>query len=157
MAKTAKKTDDWGNAEEVQSNWVKFNVPVEDRFKGIYLGRRTMNSTMKGKENEKVNVYEFKGIEGEYHVLDEKKKVVEEAVVVEKDAFYSVGGTAVIDRQMQNMKVGQVLGLKFIEEKPSHTKGFNPAKIVKVFQFKNDDGSLEMDEMTVNDKNVKDF
>lgn len=155
MAKA--KKDDWGNAEEVQSNWVKFNVPEEDKVKAVFLGRRTMKSTMKGKENENVNVYELKGIEGSYHVLDDKKKVVEEAVEVVKDAFYSVGGTSVIDRQMQNIKVGQVIGLKFIEEKPSKTKGFSPAKIVKVYQFKNDDDTLEMDEAVVNEKNVKDF
>lgn len=155
MAK--KENDSWGNAEEVQSAWVKFNVPQEDKVKAVFLQKRTMKSTIPGKEGDKVNVYELKGIEGSYHVLDDKKKLVEQPVMVEEGAFYSVGGTAVIDRQMQNIKVGQVIGFKFIEEKPSKTKGFAPAKIVKVYQFKNEDGSLEMDEAVLNEARLDDF
>ncbi len=150
-----KKKDEWGNAEEVQSNWVKFNVPEEDKIKAVFLDRRTMKSTIPGAEGKLVNIYELKGIDGSYHTLDDKKKVVDEPIIVEAGAFYSVGGTAVIDRQMQNIRRGQVIGMKFIEEKPSKTKGFAPAKIVKVYQFKNEDGSLEMDEMVANEANVK--
>ncbi len=141
------KNKDWDSeSNEVQSNWVKFNVPMVDKFFGTLILKRKMKSTIPGQEGKEVNVYDFKGEEGQYHVLDEKKKVVEEAVVVEPGAFYSVGGTAVIDRQMQNVKVGQKIGMKFIEEKPSKTKGFAPAKVVKIYAPKKEDGSPVMDE-----------
>lgn len=144
MSKHATEWDSEDNA--VASNWVKFNVPVEDKIFGTLIAKRQMKSTIPGQEGKMVNIYELKADMGAFHVLDEKKKVVDEPVTVQPGEFYSVGGTAVIDRQMQNIKRGQKVGFKFIEERPSKTKGFAPAKIVKVFAPKNDDGSYLMDE-----------
>ncbi len=140
-----KPADDFDESNEIPSNWMKFNVPTEDKVFGTLIAKRTMKSTIPGQEGKLVNIYELKSDYGSYHVLDEKKKVVDEPITVEAGAFYSVGGTAVIDRQMQNIKVGQKIGFKFIEERPSKTKGFAPAKVVKVFAPKSDDGSYKMD------------
>ena len=144
----SKQTNSWDSPEnEVQSNWMKFNVPLEDKIFGTLIAKRQVKSTMPGKEGELVNVYELKASEEtSFHVLDEKKKVVDEPVIVNVGDVYSIGGTKVIDNQMRNIKVGQVIGFKFIEEQPSKTKGFAPAKIVRVFAPKNDDGSYKMDE-----------
>ena len=38
-----------------------------------------------------------------------------------------------IDNQMRNIKIGQVVGFKFTDEKPSQKKGFNALKIIKVY------------------------
>jgi hypothetical protein len=57
-----------------------------------------------------------------------------------------IGGKASIERQMANIKIGQKVGFKFVDEKPSKTKGFAPSKLIKVFTPKNDDGSYKMDE-----------
>lgn len=155
----AKKTEEggWDSPEnEVASSWVKFNVPfldedggqnpAADKILGTLVAKKKVKSTLQGKEGTDAMVYELKGDEGSYHTLDERKKVVEPAVRVESGAFYSVGGTVVIDRQMQNVRVGQKVGLKYIEEKPSKTKGFAPAKIVKVYTPKDADGNPLMDE-----------
>ncbi len=152
------KQSGWDSDEnEVQSNWVKFNIPLEDKIFGTLIGKRTMKSTMQGKEGQEVNVYEMKADEGLYHVLDDKKRVVDEPVIVEPGSFLSIGGTAVIDRQMQNIRVGQKIGLKFIEERASKTKGFAPAKIVKVYAPKNEDGSAKMDEEFLEQQKLDNF
>ena len=147
--------DDDSNA--VASNWMKFNVPLEDKVFGTLIEKRTMKSTLPGAEGKVVNVYEMKVDEASFHTLDEKKRVVEEPIVLSSGDFISVGGTAVIDRQMQNIRVGQKIGLKYIEEKPSKTKGFAPAKIVKVFAPKNEDGTPQMDEDFIHQQTVEKF
>ncbi len=112
-----KKEKSWDDAEnEVSNSWMKFNVPLEDKVMGTLLAKRTMNSTIPGQEGKVVNIYELKASEGSYHVLDDKKRVVDEPVVLAAGDFVSIGGTAVIDRQMVNIKVGQIIGLKFIEK-----------------------------------------
>ena len=147
MTKTKNVEDDIFNEEnEVQSNWVKFNVPLEDKITGTLIAIREMKSTLPGKEGEIVKIYELKADAGSFHELDDKKKVIDEAVVVEAGSIWSIGGKPIIDRQMQNVKIGQKIGLKYIEEVPSKTKGFNPAKTIKVYTPKNDDGSYKMDE-----------
>ncbi len=159
MAKSSKKDDDWdSDANEVVSNWVKWNVPMEDKVFGTFIEKRTMASTLPGANGKMVNVYEMKVDMGTFHILDEKKKVVDEPVVLSEGDFVSIGGTAVIDRQMQNARKGQKLGFKFIEEKPSKTKGFAPAKIVKVYMPKDEaTGDYQMDEKFLEEQVVKEF
>ena len=136
------KKSGWDSSEnEVQSNWVKFNVPLEDKIFGTLIEKRSVTSTMKDKEGQKSMAYDIKADEGSYHTLDDKKKVVEPAVEVVADGIYSVGGTNVIDRQMKNIRIGQKIGLKYIEDQPSKTKGWSPAKIIKVYAPKNEEGT----------------
>lgn len=156
---TAKKNveDDIFNEEnEVQSNWVKFNVPLEDKITGTLIAIREMKSTLPGNEGELVKIYELKADAGSFHELDDKKKVIEEPIVVEAGSIWSIGGRPIIDRQMQNVKIGQKIGLKYIEEVPSKTKGFSPAKTIKVYTPKNDDGSYKMDEAFLAERNGDD-
>ena len=91
-------------------------------------------------------IYEVKVKEGQYHVLDDKKKVVPEPIILQEGDITSVGGRKTIDSRMARIKIGQVFGLKFNEELPAKTKGFNPTKLIKVFTPRNADGSFEMDE-----------
>lgn len=143
-----KENESWDSPEnEVQSNWMKFNVPMEDKIFGVLLSKEQVTSQMQGREGQKVWRYDIKATERtSFHKLDENLKLVEEAIVIEPGDIYSVGGTAVIDRQMKNIRIGQMIGLKFIEEVPAKVKGHHPAKIVKVFAPKNPDGSPLMDD-----------
>lgn len=155
---TTKKADAWDSEEnEVQSNWVKFNVPLEDKIFGTLVAKRQIKSTMQGKEGELQWVYDIKGDSGSYHTLDDKKKIVEPAVVVEAGGYYTVAGKPQIDRQMQNIHRGQKVGFKFIDETPAKTKGFNPSKNVKVYAPKNDDGTPMMDVEFLNAENLANF
>src|SRR3990167_5830813 len=115
MAKAKKQ--DWDSPEnEIPSNCMKFNVSAADdaescdKIFGTLVSKRQIKSTIQGKEGEMVNVYEIKASkETFFHVLDEKKKLVEEAIVINPGDVYSVGGTKVIDNQMRNVKVGQMI------------------------------------------------
>ncbi len=138
--------DDFSDDNVVASNWMKFNVPLEDKIFGTLIAKKTRKSNLPGKEGTLENYYEMKADYGSFHQVDEVKKVIAEPVTINSGDYYSIGGNSVIDRQMTNIKVGQKIGLKFIEKKPSKTKGFAPAKIIKVFAPKNDDNTYKMDE-----------
>ena len=152
-----KKTnwDDEGN--EVQSNWVKFNVPMEDKVFGTLIAKRIMKSTIPGKEDEDVSVYDLKADMGSFHELDDTKKIVPEAITVNAGEIWSIGGKTGIDAQMRNIKVGQKIGFKFIDEKPSKTKGFAPAKNIRVYAPKNEDGTPQMDDEFLAQQEVQNF
>lgn len=141
-----KNSNDWDSEEnEVKSNWAKFNVPMEDKIFGTLISKRQMKSNIQGKEGELVWVYEMKADSGSFHEIDDKKKVVEEPIVINAGEVWSVGGKPGIDTQMRNIKLGQKIGFKFIDEKASKTKGFAPAKNIRVFAPKGDDGQAQMD------------
>lgn len=138
--------NDFDESNVVTSNWIKFNVTDEDKVMGTLIAKRQMKSTLPGKEGEMVWIYELKADYGSFHELDENKVVIPEPVIVEEGTFWSVGGKPIIDRQMQNVKVGQKVGFKFTDIVPAKTKGFNPAKTIKVYTPKNEDGTFKMDE-----------
>lgn len=153
-----KSKDIFDESNEVQSNWWKANVPLEDKIAGTLIAKRKIKSMLPGKEDEMVWVYDLKADTGSYHVLDDKKKVIDEAITVQSGEFYSIGGKPQIDRQMQNIVVGQKVGFKFIDEIPSKTKGFAPSKNIKVYAPKNaaGDGPL-MDEEFLAQQRLDDF
>lgn len=141
------KTKNWDSPEnEVSSNWAKFNVPGEDKIMGTLIAKRQIKSNLQGKEGELVWVYELKADEGQFHALDEKKKLIEEPITVEAGSYWNVGGKPGIDNQMRNVKIGQKVGYKFIDESPSKTKGFAPSKNIRVYTPKNEDGTPQMDD-----------
>mgnify|MGYP003148760764 CR=1 FL=1 len=153
MAKT-----DWDNPDnEVKSNWIKFNVPMEDKVLGTLIAKRTMKSQIPGKENEDVSVYELKADVGSFHNVDASKKLIAEPVVINAGEIWAVGGKNSIDAQMRNVKVGQKVGFKFIDEKPSKTKGFAPAKSIKIYTPKNDDGTYQTDDEWLAENSVEGF
>ena len=140
MAKT--KWDDPEN--EATNSFVSWGQPG-DFVLGTLTAVKDVKSTLPDRVGELQKVYTVKVKECEYHTLDEKKRVVETPVVPESGTIVSVGGRAGIDGRMATVKIGQVFGLKFINEEPSKTKGYNPTKIIKVFTPKGADGSFEMD------------
>ena len=141
----AKKDDVFSDENIIPSNWVSWGTPVEDKIFGTLIRKFKTTSNYDGKEKTVEN-YELKADFGSYHKLDDKKNPVEPAIEVVANEFYNIGGKDSIEKQMRNIKVGQKIGFKFIEETPSKVKGHAPAKIIKVFAPKNDDGSFKMDE-----------
>jgi len=85
------------------------------------------------KKGEMQTIYEIKVSDGAFHKLDDKKNPVPEVTKCVAGEFWNVGGKKGIDAQMRNVKIGQILGMKFMEETPSKTKGYNPTKVVKIF------------------------
>jgi len=140
------KITSWDSQEnEAQNNFISWGV-VGDFVYGTLIGVREVKSTLPDKAGEMQKIYDVKVKECSYHILDEKKRVVEEAVEPQEGDMVSVGGRKTIDSRMARVKVGQVFGLKYVEEQPSKTKGFNPTKLIKVYTPKGTDGNFEMDE-----------
>ena len=116
---------------EVKSNWVKWGKEG-DYIAGILVSKRIAKNQLKDGAPDQT-IYELKASDGEYHDIDEKKKVVEKATEVRPGEYWLVGGKPGIDAQMRNVKLGEIVGLKFIEEVASKTKGYNATKIIKVY------------------------
>jgi len=143
MAKE-KIVDDFSEENEVTSNFVAFNVPLEDKIMGTLIAVREQESNLPTKRGKIEKVYDLKADYGSFHKLDKKKKVIDTPVIVNEGEIWSVSKES-LDSAMRNVKLGQKVGFKFMEEKEAKQAGFNPAKIVKVFTPKNDDGSFKMD------------
>jgi len=137
------QNDDFSEANEVPSNWVKWNVEAQDSILGTLTRKWSVDNQFQ--PGEKVENYEIKADYGEFHEVDAKKKLIETPIVVKEGEMWSVGGKESIQKQMANIKIGQKVGFKFVALMESKTKGFAPAKVIKVYAPKNDDGSVKMD------------
>lgn len=141
------KNKNWDDeSNEVKSMWAKFNVAGEDKIFGTLIAKRQIKSNLPGKTGELVWVYDLKADSGSVHALDKKKKLIPEPIVANEGEIWAVGGKPGIDAQMRNVNVGQKVGFKFLGEVEAKTAGYNPAKQIKVYTPKNDDGSYQMDE-----------
>lgn len=116
---------------EVKSQFISWGKPG-DYFVGTLMGTREVPNQLSDK-NEMQTIYEFKMREGSFHTLDDKKNPVEPAVIINSGDIWSLGGKKSIDAQMRNVKPTTIVGMKFIEEQPPKTKGYNPTKVVKVY------------------------
>jgi len=135
----------WDDASnEAQNSFVSWGQ-VGDFVLGTLIGVKEVKSTLPDRAGQLQKVYAVKVKECSYHVLDDKKQVVPEAVTPDEGSAVSVGGRSTIDSRMAQVKVGQVFGLKFVEEQASKTKGYNPTKVIKVFTPKDAQGAFEMD------------
>jgi len=117
----------WGEGKEVQSSWFKFKK-VGDGIKGTLTGRRYQEATTPGFPNQ--YIYELKDAEGNaWNVgISEKKS-----------------GTV---QRLNSVKLGEVIGILFEKEIPATSKGFNPAKALKVLTFGMDESYEAMEAAT---------
>lgn len=148
-SKSSSKAPAWDDeSNEAKNNFVGFNE-IGDFILGALLSAKQVPSTLPDKKGELQWIYEFKVREASYHLLDEKKRVIDEAIEPEADEIVSVGGRKMIDSRMARIKIGQIVGLKFVEELEAKTRGYNPTKLIKVFTPKGRDGEFEFDEDVV--------
>lgn len=140
------KATRWDDASNEATNSFVAWSEIGDYVFGTLTAVKSVKSTLPGKENEMQKIYEVKVKEGQYHTLDEKKRVMETPVILNEGDTVSIGGRAFTDSRMAHVKIGQMFGQKFVEETPAKTKGFNPTKVIKVFTPKNPDGTFTMDE-----------
>lgn len=140
---------------EATNNFFKWG-DVGDYVLGTLVSKKQVPSTLPDKKGEMQFIYEFKVREGEYHELDAKGNPGD---VVELNAgdIINVGGRSMYDSRMARVKIGQVAGLKFTEELPAKTKGYNPTKLIKVFTPKGDDNEFEMDQEFLAEREAAEF
>lgn len=134
---------DEGNV--LKSQWVKWGKPG-DNIHGTLVRVFETTSQFPGHEGEKGKAYEIKADGGEFHDLDSKKNPIEPAITVKPEEIWNMSGGFMIDNALRNVKVGQKIGVKYVEDKPSKQKGFNDMKIKKVFALKNADGTVKVDQ-----------
>jgi len=96
---------DEGN--KITGSWASFKT-VGDKYEGTLIGRRDSINKLSGLPQV---VYELKG-NGETILI---------------------GGKPAIDAQMNHVKLGQIVGFEFTEERAPKVPGHNPTKIIQVF------------------------
>lgn len=105
---------------------------VGDWFKGTLTDntRQIVNNLSPKKEMQ--TIFEFKAHGGSFHNI--VKKVVDaDPTEVKKGEFWSmITSKPAMLQQLKNVKIGQVVGLRFSELKESKTPGFDAAKIITV-------------------------
>jgi len=107
---------------------------VGDNIHGTLVSVREVNSTLpNSKPGDKTKVYEVKADGGSFHDLDDKKKVIEEAVEIGAGEIGNIGGGFMLSVQFRNIKLGQKVKIEYTGDKAAKAKGFNPMKIKKVF------------------------
>lgn len=147
MAKT--KWDDESN--EATNNFVSWGKKGD-----FILGTFTETRKVKSKYPEKgewQNVYDFLVKECEFHKMNEETGVaVEPAIILNEGDFATVGGRPIIDSRMKNAKIGQIIGIKFVDSTPN--KGAKPTKQTKVFFPKNEKGEYEMNDEWLKSREV---
>ena len=93
---------------KVKGNWMAWKT-VGDKIEGTLINKRVVMNQLQGKEQ---IVYELKLANGE---------------------IWNVGGKPGIDVQMRYIKLGQLVGFEFVQEKPASKPGMNATKIVQVY------------------------
>ena len=107
-----KEKDDFFSDENIaQATWFKFEN-VGDSVKGTLLSKRTQKGVDQFPDQE---VYELRQ---------------EDGTIV--NIGISVNKRYIIDR-VRNVKLGQIVGFMFKDEKASKTKGYAPAKSIEVY------------------------
>lgn len=129
-------TDELGDLTEAKSQWIKWGKPG-DWIRGTLSNVSTRESQMPDRAGEKEQVYEFIAHGGSFFWFEKVNGVINmdaEPTILEKGSVWTVGGNgkAAIEQPMRNIKVGQVFGMRFVEEKPNKNPSFSPTKVVKV-------------------------
>lgn len=152
-----KNWDDESN--EAQNNFLTWGKPASaaveggapaykgDCILGTMVTKKQVPSTLPDKKGEMQWVYEVKVKECVYHAIDERtKQPTGDPIVVEAGELVKVGGRSFYDSRLARVKIGQIFGLKFLEELEPKTKGYNPTKVIKVYTPKGDDGEFLKDQ-----------
>ena len=116
--------DEQNEIKSTRISWGK----VGDFLTGTFISQRTVPDTFK--VGEMVPVYEFKADSGSFHEIN-KKVVAEAPTEVTAGDIWAVFGRGALAQAMTRIKVGQKVGLKFVEER--ETKKGNDMKIIKVY------------------------
>jgi len=131
----SKENDIFNEDNEVKSNFMSWGKPGNYVLGTLSSKRRVENQLSDKKEMQ--TIYEIKAKEGVFNSLEQDENgnyvPVKESTVIKDGEFYSIGGKKGIDAQMRNVKIGQVVGIKFKEIIPAKEKGRYPTKLIKIF------------------------
>ncbi len=116
---------------KVEYNNIKFGK-IGDWFKGTLTDNTRQMKNNLSQKGEMQTIFEFKAHGGSFHDIV-KKQVNAEATLIPAGEFWSyITSKPAILNQMKNVKIGQIVGLRFAEVKEAKTPGFDDAKVIKV-------------------------
>lgn len=120
------------NEAKVEYKNVKFGK-VGDWIKGTLVDNtRTMVNNLSAKK-EIQTIYEFKAHGGSFHNIV-KRQVQADPTAINKGEFWSyITGKPAICGPMKAIAIGQVVGLRLTEIKPSKVPGQDDTKVIKVY------------------------
>lgn len=138
MAEPVKKQDDFFSDENaVKGSWVSWGK-IGDSVKGTIVDRYERPDTLSKVKGAMQVIYEIKVMSGSFHALLKQEgggpgKPADEPTILKEGEIWNIGCKPTLAAQMKNAKIGQIVGLKFMETVKSKTPGNYDAKIVKVF------------------------
>jgi hypothetical protein len=145
MADSQKK-DIFNDDNAVKSAWVTWGKPG-NFIQGTLAAKYERENNLNGK-TEMQTIYEVKASGGEFNALKQDDNgnyvPVEDVTTLNAGDMWNIGGKAAVDSQMRNVKIGQIVGIKFMESVPAKEKGRYPTKVVKVFTA----GEMDQDFLT---------
>lgn len=124
-------SDPFEGMNEAKRPQVKFGK-VGDWFKGTLTDNSRQIENRLSAKHEMQTIYEFKAHGGSFHDIVDKVVQEEISEIVLGD-FYSYFGKGAVQAQMKKAKLGQIIGLRFAEERKATQPGYNDTKIIKVF------------------------
>jgi len=107
----------------VKAKWMSFKK-VGDKIEGTLVARRTVLNQLSGKDQ---IIYELKVPKDTEILVDGEKDVSM------FEEYWNVGGKPGIDMNMKRVRLGQIVGFEFTEERPSKQPGMNPLKVVQTY------------------------
>ena len=137
----------FGADSEMSSQTVDWGK-VGDTFTGTFVKARHNVETQFGENS----IYDFFAEKGSFHKVT-NKIAAEKPTTINKGETWAVWGrNDLFNGQMNSLRPGQVVKLTFTEEQKSR-KG-NPAKIVKIYAPKNNDGTPVMNKEWIEAQSV---
>lgn len=98
----------FNDENKIKSNWFAFKN-IDDNIEGTFIGKRQVPNQLKG------------ALQWVYELLLDNGEV------------WNVGGKSGIDVQMRHIKLGQIIGFKFVEQRKPSKPGQQGTKIIQVF------------------------
>jgi len=123
-----------GQEQKVEYNNIKFGK-VGDWFKGTLMDNTRQMANQLSDKKEMQTVFEFKMIDGAWHDIVDRTVSTDTVDVKVGENYSFITGKQAILQQMKGVPLGTIVGMKFTEEQPAKTKGYNKSKIIKVYLF----------------------
>lgn len=117
--------------EEAKRPQIKFGK-VGDWFKGTIVDNTREIENKLSAKHEMQLICEFKIKGGSFHDIVDKIPATE-PTLLNAGEFYSLFAKGPVKAQLERAKIGQVVGLRFAEERPNAQPGLNATKIIKVY------------------------
>ena len=124
-------TYEFNEKNEVRGSFFSYGKPGDSIVGTLVSKEQVPDDFNPGKSKWK---YTLKAKRGSFHEIV-SKKVTGNVVTIEAGTTWIISGKADVDAGMQNIPYGNVVGIKFIEERASKRDSKRNTKVCKVYNF----------------------